>query len=259
MASYVQPDYEVVGGFVAGYLLDVPPGEARFESVLDVAPDLAALFRFGRMLPLDERMPHAVLTSHPPDAGILGPYAAATGKVLYLTHDPRSLLSEVLLISGKEGDERTRLARKLISLIGRPGERGKDWPAHVREWTTPDRVRARFPGLGDIRVVRIEDLHADPAGVLRQILEFLDLPEPLDEARIERAARDWAPAKVDASKLLKLPPGISEFRDEPERDPIPEVLPSLLEIGEEIEAAYQEQLRDNPEFAEFLRRFGYET
>ena len=55
LASYVQPDYEVVGSFVAGYLLDAPPSETRFESVLDVAPDLAALFRFGRMLPLDDR------------------------------------------------------------------------------------------------------------------------------------------------------------------------------------------------------------
>lgn len=254
MTSYLRSDL-AVGSFVAGYLLDVPPRETRIEAVLDVAPDLLLLFRFGRMLPLDERMPYAAQISHPPDAGVLDPFTAVTGKVLYLVHNPRSLVAEAVCKSGATGAERTRVAKTLIARI----DGGKGWQAHVRGWTATNRIRSRFPALADIRVVRLEDLRRDPAGVLRPILEFLDLPEQVDDARIHRAVRDWTPEKVRECNLMKVAPGISAFREEPPRAAMPRVLPSLEELGDEVEAAYQRQLWDNAEFAALVRRFGYET
>lgn len=148
---------------------------------------------------------------------------------------------------------------KLIHRIDAPGEGGKAWHAHVRDWTAADRVRARFLGLEDIRVVRFEDLRSDPAAVLRQILEFLGLPERVDDARIQRAVRDWAPEKVQGSALPEMPPGVSAFREPPPRAALPDRLPSLEDIGAEVEAAYQRRLRENEEFAALVRRFGYES
>jgi hypothetical protein len=258
ITSYLRSDL-AAGTFVAGYLLDVPPAETRIEAVLDVAPDLLLLFRFGRMLALDERMPYAAQVSHPPDARILDPFTEVTGKVIYLIHDPRSLVSEAVLKTGATGAQLTRMATKLIARIDRPAESGESWQAHVRDWTSPDRLRGRFPALADIHVVRLEDLRRDPAGVLRQVLEFLDLPERVDDARIQRAVRDWTPEKVSASNLMKVAPGVSAFREEPPRVALPSVLPSLAELGEEVEEAYRQRLRDNAEFAELVRRFGYES
>jgi hypothetical protein len=255
ITSYLRSDLSAAG-FVAGYLLDVPPAATRIEAVLDVAPDLLLLFRFGRMLPLDERMPYAAQISHPPDAAVLDPFTEVTGKVLYLVHDPRSMVAEAVGKSGATGAQRTRVAKKLIARIDQPGAQGTAWPAHVREWTAPDRLRARFPALADVHVVRLEDLRRDPAGVLRQILVFLDLPEPLDEARIRRAVRDWTPDRVRECDLMKVSPGVSAFRDEPPRAAR---LDEFVEFGDEVEAAYQQQLRDNAEFAGLVRRFGYES
>jgi hypothetical protein len=250
---------DVAGNFVAGYLLDAPPGETRLEDLLDRAPELVSMFSCGRTLPLDEHMPYAALTSFPPDAGVLDPYATATGKVVYLIRDPRSLVAEMVLMSRATGAQRIQLARKLISRIDAPGEGGRTWQAHVRDWTSTDRARARFPGLAEIRVVRFEDLRRDPAGVLREVVGFLGLPEPVDDARIQRAVRDWTAEAVGEAALLDIPPGVSAFREPPpRRDEMPATLPSLGEFGDEVEAAYQQRLRDNAEFAATVSRFGYD-
>jgi hypothetical protein len=258
MTSYMRSDFEVAG-YLTGYLLDTPPGETCIEAALEVAPDFVVLFRFGRMLPLDERMPYVVQTNYRPDVVALDPYAAVTGKVLYLVHDPRSLISEALVLRGVPVEERSRMAVKMIARLDAPDARGKGWQNHAREWTSPDRVRARFGGLADLRVVRIEDLQRDPAGVLREVVDFLGLPEPVDEARIQRAVRDWTPENVRESNLMTLPPGVSEFRDEPPPVVVPGDLPTFEEIGAEVEAAYQRRLRDNAEFAALVRQFGYES
>jgi hypothetical protein len=250
---------DVAGNLVAGYLADAPPAQTRLEDLLDLAPELVSMFSCGRTLPLDERMPYAALTSFPPDAGVLDPYTAATGRVLYFVRDPRSLVAEMVLMSRASGAQRAQMAAKLIARIGAAGEGGKTWQAHVRDWTSPERARARFPGLVDISVVRFEDLQRDPAGVLRQVIDFLGVPEPVDDARARRAVRDWTLEKVGASALLEVPPGVSAFRDPPPPHPqLPGTLPSLGELGEEVEAAYQQRLRDNAEFAALVSRFGYE-
>ncbi|MFC6017998.1 hypothetical protein ACFP2T_17485 [Plantactinospora solaniradicis] len=258
MTSYMRSDLEVAG-YVAGYLLDTRPSETCIEAVLDVAPDFVALFRFGRILPLDERMPYVVQTNYRPDAEALDPYAAVTGRVLYLVHDPRSLISEALIVRGVPVEERSRTAIKLIGRLDASDARGKGWQNHVQEWTSPDRVRTRFRGLADLRVIRVEDLQRDPAAVLREVVDFLGLPEPVDDARTQRAARDWTPDKVRESNLMTFPPGISDFRDEPPPVVVPDALPTFEEIGEEVEAAYQQKLRDNAEFAALVRQFGYES
>ncbi|MBF9128750.1 sulfotransferase domain-containing protein [Plantactinospora sp. S1510] len=258
MTSYMRSDFEVAG-YLTGYLLDTRPSETSIEAVLEVAPDFVVLFRFGRMLPLDGRMPYVVQTNYRPDVEALAPYAAATGKVLYLVHDPRSLIAEALVMRGVPVEQRSRMAMKMISRLDASDARGKGWQNHVQEWTSPDRVRARFRGLADLRVIRVEDLQRDPAGVLREVVDFLGLPEPVDDARIQRAVRDWTPDKVRESNLMTLPPGVSEFRDEPPPVVIPETTPTFEEIGEEVEAAYQQKMRDNAEFAALVRQFGYES
>ena len=255
ISSFAKDSIEIVGNLVAGYLLDTPPGKARIEDVLAVAPDLSTLHGFGRMVPADERMPPVAMTFAHLDDGILDHYTALTGKVIYLIQDPRAMVSQAILMRRVRGEQRVQVAHKIIS--GIPGKAGAIWQGHVRDWTSPDRVRARFPGLADICVVRAEDLRSDPAGVLRRILEFLELPEPVDDARIERALADWPVEKVRESMLWHTPPGVGAFQ-EPLRpvDKAP-TLPTLAEIGDEVEVAYRERLRNTPEFATFVQQFGY--
>jgi hypothetical protein len=153
------------------------------------------------------------------------------------------------------------MALKLIADLNAPHRPGKGhgtWPQHVREWTNPERNRVHFPNLEDVCVVRFEELKSDPASTLHKIIDFLAVPGGVDEARVQRAVRDWTPENVQNSSIAEEPPGIMAFR-EPVRPPgdANAVEPSLAELGEAVEAAYVQRLEGDPELAALITQFGY--
>jgi sulfotransferase family protein len=250
---------------VAGYLLDRPPEKVTAEDALGVAPDLFMLFNWGRMVPLDESRPYAVKASCLPGDEILQPYRKATGKVVYIVRDPRTLIPNIIRTGRVEPAERADKAKELIASLGAVSSalavRGT-WEAHVREWTSPARARAHFPNLEDVCVVRFEDLNSDPAEALRRIIGFLGVTGPVEEDRIQRTLREWTPQKIRGTAVATPLPGISAFQEPPParpRGPRPASgpAPTLADLGEDVEAAYRQRLREDTEFAELVQRFGY--
>ncbi|GLZ14908.1 hypothetical protein Acsp04_51430 [Actinomadura sp. NBRC 104425] len=248
---------------ITGYLLDAPPAEVSLEEAFEVAPNLVRLFSWGRMVPLDENRPYVVKADGMPGEEILDPYREATEKVVYLVRDPRTVIGSIVRNSRPEPGERQERAKRLIARLGAvsrsPDERGT-WEQHVREWTSPRRARAHFPNLKDVCVLRYEDLLADPAGALRRFVEFLGVLGPVDEDRVRRTVAAWTPESVRDAPISERLPGMAAFEEPRRRRPsAPEPVPSLAEIGTDVEAAYQRRLREDEEFAALVRRFGYET
>lgn len=262
ITSARQSGCEAAHGLVAGYLFDTPPGEVSIENLLDVAPDLVDLFNWGRLVPLDETRPFVVKTYFMPGEEVIRPYREATGKVVYVVRDPRTIIAGIVRGRRVPPEEKARLAVALVDrldAIFRYGEDRGTWQQHVLDWTSPERARALFPRLEGVCVVRAEDLADDPAGELYRMIEFLGFWGPPDSGRVERTVRDWTAEKVRASGAMRVLPGLEAFHPPPRPARTPPPVPSLAEIGAEVEDAYQRRLQQDGEFATLVKGFGYEN
>jgi hypothetical protein len=213
------------------------------------------------MVPLDEPRPYLARTYFLPSVEVVQQYRAITGKVVYVARNPRTLISDMVRGSRVKLEERAQRAKKVIASpdeMHRSDEGHGNWQLHAREWTSPERVRAHFPHLEDVFVMRYEDLEGDPGGALHQIIDFLGVPGEVDGDRIRRTLQNWTPEKVREAGLKEVPPGMRAFRmprpvlDVPEPDPS-----SLVDVEEELEAAYQERIFQDAEFAALVKQFGY--
>lgn len=103
------------------------------------------------------------------------PRIAQTERAVLITRDPRDVLFSALnyrRLSGmtKEQMSDEQYARKFIEAGGDPGFRAMGfgtWRSHAESW----RSQTGFP----VHAVRYEDLKADPASRLREILAFLSI------------------------------------------------------------------------------------
>ncbi|MGW2047650.1 sulfotransferase domain-containing protein [Streptomyces sp. NPDC001858] len=246
---------------VAGYLLDSPPGDASPEALNDLAPEMAVLFDYGRVVPLEEPRPYLVRTHLLPDAEVIQHYRAVTGKVVYVTRDPRGILYDMTRGNRVRPEDRERRIKQLLAspdeALMQPDEAHANWQLHAREWTRPERVRAHFPQLEQVAVIRHEDLLADPGAALGQLVDFLELPGGTDGDRVRRAVENWTPAAVHASGIFELPPGMREFRTPPARDASQFESSAVVGVEEPLAAAYKERIREDAEFAALVKQFGY--
>lgn len=117
------------------------------------------------------RMLHGVPTITP----------AVTAGAIYIVRNPLDVtLSYADHFGMSVGDAVDAMSSDSLYTKGRADRAAEylgSWSSHVRGWTNA-------PGLKR-HLVRYEDLHADPAGAFRAILQFLQ--QPVDEARLTRA------------------------------------------------------------------------
>ncbi|MBE1489177.1 sulfotransferase domain-containing protein [Plantactinospora soyae] len=247
---------------VAGYLLDSPPADTSPEALHDVAPELTTLFNWGRVVPLEEPRPYLVRTHLLPGTEVVQHYRAVTGKVVYVARDPRGIVAELIRGSRVGPEVVQQRVRQLIAspdeVVGDSDEANLNWQLHAREWTVPERVRAHFPDLDDVCVIRHEDMVRDPGATLGQILGFLEVPAGVDEERIRRTVQQWTLPNILATDLFDLPPGMRAFRAAPplrdDRRPEPS---AVVDVEPALEAAFQERIRVDAEFAALVKQFGY--
>jgi hypothetical protein len=248
---------------VAGYLLDAPPGDTSPEALHDVAPELTTLFNWGRVVPLEEPRPYLVRTYLLPGTEVIQHYRAVTGKVVYLARDPRGIMAELIRGSRSTPEVVHQRARQLIGspdeAVQQSDEANLNWHLHAREWTVPERVRAHFPHLDEVCVIRHEDMVSDPAAALGQILGFLEVPGGVDDDRVRRTVEHWTLANIRATDLFDLPPGMRAYRPLPPplRDEARPEPTAAGEIEPALEAAYQERIHGDAEFAALVKQFGY--
>jgi hypothetical protein len=226
---------------IASYLLDAGAAETSADALLEVAPDFATLFSRGRTVTPDGSRPRAVKTDFLPSAEVLAPYREQTGRVIHLVRDPRALIATSMR-RGPMDRERLRAA-------------AAEWVTYLREWTSPERVRAFFPHVDGIHVLRFEDLREDQAAALHAIVGFLFGGE-VDEGRVARAAAAATPEALRELLLSEAFPGLRPFRDLPSL-PAAETRPRPPDPG--VEDACRGLLSEHEEFAELVRRFGYDS
>lgn len=93
ITSYPQSGCNLAWSLVTGYLVDTPPTEVTSDALLDVAPDLVTLLSAGRTVPLGDTRPYVVKTQLLPGVDIVRHCQEATGKIVYVVRDPRTLIA----------------------------------------------------------------------------------------------------------------------------------------------------------------------
>jgi Sulfotransferase domain len=240
---------------LASYAMNAPVTSR--EMLEDTIPDLRLMLESGRVMPpRDGSRPQIVKTHFLPDAEVMQLYRTSARKVLYLVRNPRDVIISALRFLRVPDMQKAGFAKEFIANRGVPLFRDRTWgtwPEHVFDWTSPERVRRHFPDA-DVIVVRYEDMRDDPAGKLREILEFLDPHAPIEPARVQRATENSSLEKVLAAQTAegKGTRGLGAFH-------IGQGLQnqSLAVLGEDVEAAYQQLLLDDEEFFLCAKQFGY--
>jgi hypothetical protein len=115
-----------------------------------------------------------------------------------------------------------------------------------------------------VLTVRYEDMRANPAATLLQILEFLDLGEPVDEEYVKQAVESTSLRNMHAileqeKAALR---GGPKSRQDGSKEKIKHVgqglsNQSLAHLGTDIEEAYQKLLETDDDLAVCARQFGY--
>ena len=111
------------------------------------------------------------------------PLLDQTSGAIHIIRDPRDVLLSAINYQRLKGDSwvsKKQYAKAFIAQRGDPHWRSMgfgSWSSNAHSWRETD----RFPVLA----LRYEDLKADPARALRDMLGFIGAP--IDEARIERA------------------------------------------------------------------------
>ncbi|GHF54284.1 Sulfotransferase_1 superfamily domain protein [Amycolatopsis bartoniae] len=239
------------------------------------SPGIGALFRLGELPPLEPAGPVLIKVQFKADVPVLSLYREATAKVLYLVRNPRDVLLSAMRMAWIPRDDVARgraFAGEFIANKGQGVKMGPgvnpgfgSWPDNVRSWT--ESSKELFPNA-DVLTVRYEDLQADPVARFSEIVEFLDLGRPVDSADVRRAVeaatlermrelekrsdqqagrKPLTTGKPGGGERVVEPPFVGEGRNDQ----------SLSFLGEDIEAAYQELLQGDSEFAHYAKQYGY--
>ncbi|WP_329101180.1 sulfotransferase domain-containing protein [Micromonospora sp. NBC_01699] len=261
LASYPRSGNTWTRVLLASYLADASMTSiASPEEALDEAiPDIHVLLSAGRMIPFNEDGRPTIVKSHfLPDADLMQVHRSSTTKVIYLLRNPRDVLHSTIPHLGIGKEYAADYAKSFIENRGAPvwTEGWGTWLSSVREWSDPENVSRHFPNA-ELLVVRYEDLRAETPQRLQMILEFLDLG-PVDPARVRRAAENSSLRRMQATEqeLVAsglIPAGQNRFVGEGLQNQ------SLASLGSDVEIAYQEMLKKDEEFFEYVRRFKYEA
>jgi Sulfotransferase domain len=261
LASYPKSGNTWARVMLASYLLDGPV--PSLDCLEDTVPALNVLMGRGQLVPQDRPGPMVVKSHFLPDTEVMQLYRSTTDKVVYLVRNPR----DILLSSARHlhiDAERTAefaldfIANRGVSDWVRSG--WGTWAQNVREWTSPANVRKSFP-TADTLVVRYEDMRADTAGKLRDMIEFLIPDTEIDLDRISKAVENSSLEKMRAGEEAERSRGSNAFRALPQNKFIGSGLQaqSLAGLGEDVEFAYQQLLKEDEEFFELSKQFGYDS
>ncbi len=274
IASYPKAGNTWLRCMLAAYVMGAAP--KVWKDLEDVSPTLEAMLRVGDLPPIASTEPVLVKTHLRTDVRVLGVFRQATAKAVYIVRNPRDMLLSSMRMNwiAREDREKSRaFAHKFIAheglgwnTLGAGGGVGLgSWPENVRSWT--ESSSDRFPNA-DVCTVRYEDLRADPVARFAEIIEFLDLGEPVEIGNIRRAVAastlermralekrseqqgDGSPIRHGDARTMTgddKPQFVGEARSDQ----------SLSFLGEDVESAYQELLHGDSEFAHYAKQYGY--
>jgi hypothetical protein len=258
IASYPRSGNTWMRVLLSNYLADAPE-ESPWKKMGRI-PDVSDVLSGGRLFPDDKSTDSVVMKTHfPPHDYVMQSYRASTSKIIYLVRNPRDVLHSSIPHLKISPEHAADHARSFISNRGAPQWTASwgTWVSHVREWTDRENVSRCFPEA-DLIVVRYEDLRNDTIPTLQGILEFLAIG-PVDRARVQRAVENASLEKMRAAEKLMLstsqnlgksiwvgPIGQGQQNQ------------SLASLGNDVEIAYQQAVKHDPEFSDYLHRFGYE-
>nr|ACJ60997.1 TEG14 [uncultured soil bacterium] len=267
IASYPKAGNTWLRCMLAAYITGKAP--QTWKDMETVSLELEGMLHLGDMPPTEPTKPVLVKTHLKADVPVLGLYSEATAKVLYLVRNPRDILLSAMRMTAISRDDmessrtfaRDFIANEGLRMRGRGGGAGLgSWPENVRIWT--ESSRDRFPNA-DVLTMRYEDLKGDPVARFSEIVEFLDLGDPVDIEDIRRAVAactlermrelekrsqqqgQWA--SMTGGRGGEKHPFVGEGRYDQ----------SLSFLGEDIESAYQELLHGDSEFAHYAKQYGY--
>ena len=216
VASYPKSGNTWVRAFLANLILDrrdplplneigsICPGEANvvwFRPLTDRPVDelskeeIAALRPRAQMRAVKINQHNVLMKTH----NCIGEHFShpmisvdATAAAIYIVRDPRDVALSATDHFGVSVDETIEFMNRVNAhgnpAPGRVYEVLSSWSAHVKSWT-------RRP-LGNLHVVRYEDLLADPSREFRTIARKLGITR--DKARIRRAVKHVAFKKLQA-------------------------------------------------------------
>jgi len=243
-----------------------------FGDIEAESPGIVALLRVGELPPLAPAEPVLYKVQFKADVPVLVWYRETTAKIVYLVRNPRDLLLSAMRMAWISRDDAERgraFARDFIANKGQGITMGRgvnpgfgSWPENVGSWT--ESAKDIFPNA-DVLTVRYEDLRADPVTGFHEIVAFLDLGRPVDMADVRRAvAASTLERMRDMEKRSDQRAGRAASSGAKAGDEVAFVGEgrqdqSLAFLGEDIEAAYQELLRGDSEFAHYAKQYGYAT
>jgi hypothetical protein len=251
---------------LAAYLANAPV--ASLDKLEGAIPDVINVLRNGKVLPPVNGRPPILKTHFLPSAEVMSLYRSQTGKVVYIVRNPRDVILSAARHMNVGTPRKGAFAKEFVARRGLPMCQEKSWgtwPRNVGDWTSPETVREFFPGT-DLLVLRYEDMRADPAGKLREIIEFIGLGPAVEPDRLRRAVESSALERMRSIKglsqrrKLKWSSGIHAFRDRRENQFLGQGLTnqSLAFLGEGVETAYRQLLTEDEEFSLCAKRYGYE-
>nr|AGS49968.1 hypothetical protein [uncultured bacterium esnapd26] len=269
IASYPKAGNTWLRCMLAAYITGEAP--QVWNDVYATTPVLEGMLRYGDLPPTEPAAPVLLKTHLRADVPVLDVLGKSTGKVLYLLRNPRDILLSSLRMAAIPLDDlegNRAFAREFIALEGHqmaalsPGVGIGSWPENVQSWT--ESSSDRFPNA-ELLTVRYEDLREDPVARFTEIIEFLDLGEPVEVGNIRRAV---AAGTLDRMRELeqrsaRLGGGASPAGQEAGGGG-PKFVGegrygdrSLSFLGEDIESAYQELLHGDSGFAQYAKKYGY--
>jgi Sulfotransferase domain len=265
VVSYPKSGNTWVRFMLTSYLTNAAVTSAN--SIQTFVPDFQRILAGGELLPTDGQSPLLVKTHFLPSSDILQLYRTRTTKVVYLIRNPRDILLSLVRHMGIGRDDKEKLRRFAEDFVENQGFgflRDKvgfgSWPQNVVNWGDPEVFQQHFPNA-DLHVVTYEDLKTDPVGGLHDIVDFLGLRRPIVDDDVRKAAENSSLEKMrDAERNTPSPmPGISPFGSHGPFIGEGNSNQSLAFIGDDVEAAYQRLAQSDGEFAQLLKKFGYDS
>jgi sulfotransferase family protein len=260
IASYPKSGNTWLRFMLACYLTKEPVNSVKVGPLNSLIPVIGGGSNSSDSLPEDHEGPLLVKTHSLPGAKALAPYRPATRKAVYLVRNPRDIILSLTNARGARNVNPEDLARDFLANRGMPLSDTEyewgSWPQNVHDWTTPEVVNESFPGI-EVLTVKYENMRADPRTVFRQILEFIDLGQPVDQQYVDMAVESsdldnmhqlWdkeQPFSQDGTRIKKFRAGQGLTNQ------------SLAALSTDIEEGYQKLFSADDEFALAARKFGY--
>ncbi|MDR7276967.1 sulfotransferase domain-containing protein [Catenuloplanes atrovinosus] len=271
IASYPKSGNTWLRSMLTAYIGGAPAESLR--GLQQLIPDIHPMIAEGGVPPWDDDGSYLVKTHFLPDVPLLRLYRDLSRKAVYIVRNPRDVLLSSLRMMHISRDDTAacrRIAEGFIAHESFFADRGRigigSWTENLKAWSSPDIVRRSFPDI-EILTVRYEDMRGDPVGEFTEIVKFLELGRPVRDRDIQLAVDgstiDRMREMEKKDKAGRKPPPVTRWAGKEPGNAFSFIGEgkqgqSLAFMGQDIEDAYRERLRDGSEFAALAARFGYD-